>query len=92
MDGQRHICLRCDSADCHYYRHCGARCAAHWDGNVDLQQKDMMLALTLGRKMGMPLPLGAASNEMLNACRGLGLQHNDFVTVFEVYRKMGGMS
>jgi 3-hydroxyisobutyrate dehydrogenase-like beta-hydroxyacid dehydrogenase len=59
---------------------------------VDLQQKDMMLALTLGRNMGMPLPLGAASNEMLNACRGLGLQHNDFVTVFEVYRKLGGMS
>lgn len=61
-------------------------------GNVDLQQKDMMLALTLGRNMGMPLPLGAASNEMLNACRGLGLQHHDFVTVFEVYRKLGGMS
>jgi 3-hydroxyisobutyrate dehydrogenase-like beta-hydroxyacid dehydrogenase len=61
-------------------------------GNVDLQQKDMMLALTLGRNMGMPLPLGAASNEMLNACRGLGLQHDDFVTVFEVYRKLGGMS
>lgn len=61
-------------------------------GNVKLQQKDMLLALNLGRKMGVPVPLGAAANEMLNACRGLGLEHNDFVTVYEVYRKLGGMS
>jgi 3-hydroxyisobutyrate dehydrogenase-like beta-hydroxyacid dehydrogenase len=58
---------------------------------VNLQQKDVLLALGLGRKMGMPVPLGAAANEMLNACRGLGLEHNDFVTVYEVYRKLGGM-
>lgn len=60
-------------------------------GNVNLQQKDMLLALNLGRKMGVPIPLGAAANEMLNACRGLGLEHNDFVTVYEVYRRLGGM-
>jgi 3-hydroxyisobutyrate dehydrogenase-like beta-hydroxyacid dehydrogenase len=61
-------------------------------GSVNLQQKDMMLALTLGRKMGVPVPLGAAANEMLNACRGLGLEQRDFVTVYEVYRKLGGMA
>jgi 3-hydroxyisobutyrate dehydrogenase-like beta-hydroxyacid dehydrogenase len=61
-------------------------------GNVKLQQKDMLLALNLGRKMGVPVPLGAAANEMLNACRGLGLEQNDFVTVYEVYRTLGGMS
>jgi 3-hydroxyisobutyrate dehydrogenase-like beta-hydroxyacid dehydrogenase len=61
-------------------------------GNVNLQQKDMLLALTLGRKLGVPAPLGAAANEMLNACRGLGLERNDFVTVYEVYRRLGGMS
>jgi 3-hydroxyisobutyrate dehydrogenase-like beta-hydroxyacid dehydrogenase len=61
-------------------------------GNVKLQQKDMLLALTLGRKMGVPVPLGAAANEMLNACRGLGLEQNDFVTVYEVYRTLGGMT
>ena len=60
-------------------------------GSVNLQQKDMLLALGLGRKMGVPVPLGAAANEMLNACRGLGLEHHDFVTVYEVYRKLGGM-
>jgi 3-hydroxyisobutyrate dehydrogenase-like beta-hydroxyacid dehydrogenase len=61
-------------------------------GNVNLQQKDMLLALDLGRKMGVPVPLGAAANEMLNACRGLGLAEHDFVTVYEVYRRLGGMT
>lgn len=61
-------------------------------GSVNLQQKDVLLALGLGRQTGMPVPLGAAANEMLNACRGLGLEHNDFITVYEVYRKLGGMS
>lgn len=61
-------------------------------GNVNLQQKDMLLALELGRKMGVPIPLGAAANEMLNACRGMGLAHHDFVAVYEVYRRLGGMS
>lgn len=61
-------------------------------GDVNLQQKDMLLALTLGRRMGVPVPLGAAANEMLNACRGLGLDQNDFVTVYEVYRRLGGMT
>jgi 3-hydroxyisobutyrate dehydrogenase-like beta-hydroxyacid dehydrogenase len=60
-------------------------------GNVNLQQKDMLLALELGRKLGLPVPLGAAANEMLNACRGLGLAHHDFVAVYEVYRRLGGM-
>lgn len=61
-------------------------------GNVNLQQKDMLLALQLGCKLGLPVPLGAAANEMLNACRGLGLAHHDFVAVYEVYRRLGGMS
>ena len=58
--------------------------------NVTLQQKDMLLALDLGRRQGSPVPLAAAANEMLNACHGLGLSHRDFITVFDVYRRMGG--
>jgi 3-hydroxyisobutyrate dehydrogenase-like beta-hydroxyacid dehydrogenase len=58
--------------------------------DVTLQQKDMLLALDLGRRQGSPVPLAAAANEMLNACHGLGLSHRDFVTVFDAYRKMGG--
>jgi 3-hydroxyisobutyrate dehydrogenase-like beta-hydroxyacid dehydrogenase len=59
--------------------------------NVNVQQKDMVLALELGRKLGVPVPLGAAANEMLNACRGVGLDHEEFVAVFDVYRRLGGM-
>ncbi|MBI1989960.1 MAG: NAD(P)-dependent oxidoreductase [Betaproteobacteria bacterium] len=60
--------------------------------DVNLQQKDMLLVLELGRKLGMPVPLAAAANEMMNACRGLGIDHRDFVTAHEVYRRLGGMS
>lgn len=60
--------------------------------DVTLQQKDMTLVLELGRKMGVPVPLAAAANEMMNACRGLGLGHHDFVIAHEAYRRLGGMS
>jgi len=58
--------------------------------DVTLQQKDMVLALDLGRKLGSPVPLAAAANEMMNACRGLGIDKRDFVTAHEVYRRLGG--
>jgi len=60
--------------------------------DVTLQQKDMLLALELGRKLGSPVPLAAAANEMMNACRGLGIDHRDFVTAHEVYRRLGGQT
>jgi 3-hydroxyisobutyrate dehydrogenase-like beta-hydroxyacid dehydrogenase len=60
--------------------------------DVTLQQKDMVLALDLGRKLGSPVPLAAAANEMMNACRGLGIDGNDFVVAHEVYRRLGGQS
>ena len=60
--------------------------------DVTLQQKDMILALDLGRRLGSPVPLAAAANEMMNACRGLGIDHNDFVIAHEVYRRLGGQS
>src|SRR5260370_343373 len=54
--------------------------------DVTLQQKDMVLALNLARQLGSPTPLAAAANEMMNACRGLGIDGNDFVVAHEVYR------
>ena len=60
--------------------------------DVTLQQKDMLLVLELARKLGSPAPLAAAANEMMNACRGLGLDRNDFVIAHEVYRRLGGQS
>jgi 3-hydroxyisobutyrate dehydrogenase-like beta-hydroxyacid dehydrogenase len=60
--------------------------------DVTLQQKDMILALDLGRKLGSPVPLAAAANEIMNACRGLGIDGNDFVVAHQVYRRLGGQS
>ena len=60
--------------------------------DVTLQQKDMLLALNLGRTLGSPVPLAAAANEMMNACRGLGIDHKDFVAAHEVYRRLGGQA
>jgi len=60
--------------------------------DVTLQQKDMLLALEQGRKLGSPVPLAAAANEMMNACRGLGIDHHDFVIAHQVYRRLGGQS
>ncbi len=58
--------------------------------NVTLQQKDMVLALEVARRQGSPAPLGAVANELLNACRGLGIDHRDFVTVIDVYHMLSG--
>ena len=58
--------------------------------DVNLQQKDMTLVLELARKTGVPVPLAAAANEMMNACRGMGLDRHDFVIAHEAYRRLGG--
>ena len=58
--------------------------------DVNLQQKDMLLVLELARRLGSPVPLAAVANEILNACRGLGIDHRDFVTAHEVYTTLGG--
>ena len=60
--------------------------------DVTLQQKDMILALEVARRQGSPAPLGAVANELLNACRGRGIDHRDFVTVFDIYHLLSGMS
>ena len=60
--------------------------------DVTLQQKDMLLALNLGRALGSPVPLAAAANEMMNACRGMGIDANDFVVAHQVYRRLGGQT
>jgi len=60
--------------------------------DVNLQQKDMLLVLEQGRRLGSPVPLAAAANEMMNACRGLGIDNRDFVTAHEVYRTLGGIN
>ncbi len=58
--------------------------------DVNLQQKDMHLVLDLAKKLGSPTPLAAAANEMMDTCRELGLDKNDFVIAHEAYRRLGG--
>jgi 3-hydroxyisobutyrate dehydrogenase-like beta-hydroxyacid dehydrogenase len=60
--------------------------------DVDLQQKDLLLALELGRRLSASLPLTSVASELLNATRAIGLADRDFVRVHEVYRRMAGLS
>jgi 3-hydroxyisobutyrate dehydrogenase-like beta-hydroxyacid dehydrogenase len=59
--------------------------------NVNMMQKDMNLALELGRQMDIPLPTTAVTNEFLTAARGMGLEEKDFATLFEVLAQMSGV-
>jgi len=60
--------------------------------NVNMMQKDMLLALELGRKVDVPLPTTATANEFLTAARGMGLVEQDFAVVFEVLARMSGVA
>jgi 3-hydroxyisobutyrate dehydrogenase-like beta-hydroxyacid dehydrogenase len=58
--------------------------------DVNMMQKDMMLALDMGRALDVPLPTTAVSNEFLTAARAMGFAKQDFAVVFEVLAKMSG--
>ena len=60
--------------------------------NVNMMQKDMNLALELGRQLDVPLPTTAATNEFLTAARAQGLQEQDFAILFEVLARLSGVS
>src|SRR2546429_4786637 len=59
--------------------------------NVNMMQKDMLLALELGREFDVPLPTVAGSNEFLTAARAMGLAQHDYAIVFKVLAKMAGL-
>ena len=60
--------------------------------DVELQQKDLVLAQELARRLGMSLPTCAATSEMLNAARASERADRDFVvSVHEAYRRIGGL-
>ena len=60
--------------------------------DVPLQQKDMTLVLEQARLLASPAPLAAIANDLMNASRGMGFGHQDFVTAHRAYRRMGGES
>jgi len=59
--------------------------------NVDMMQKDLNLAVELGQRLEVPLPLTAACNEFLTAARGMGLAKYDMAVVFDVLAAMAGV-
>ena len=59
--------------------------------DVNMMQKDMMLALEMGRRLDVPLPTTAVTNEFLTAARGMGLVKQDFAVMFEVLAQMSGI-
>ena len=60
--------------------------------NVNMMQKDMLLAMEMGRQLNVPLPTTAICNEFLTAARGMGLVEQDFAVMFDVLAHMSGVS
>jgi 3-hydroxyisobutyrate dehydrogenase-like beta-hydroxyacid dehydrogenase len=59
--------------------------------DVNMMQKDLLLALEMGRQLDVPLPTTAITNEMLTAARGMGLAEKDFAVLFEALARMAGI-
>jgi len=60
--------------------------------DCNMMQKDMLLALEMGRALKVALPTTAVANEFLTAARGIGLEKQDFACVFDVLAQMSGVS
>lgn len=59
--------------------------------NVNMMQKDLNLALELGRQVNVPLPTTAVTNEILTAARGMGFVEEDYAVIFKVLAQMSGL-
>jgi 3-hydroxyisobutyrate dehydrogenase len=59
--------------------------------DVNMMQKDLLLALELGRELDVPLPTTAITNQMLTAARAMGLTEKDFAILFEALARMAGL-
>ena len=56
-----------------------------------MMQKDLLLAMELGRTLNVPHPGTALSNEFITAARGMGWEKLDFAVVFDVLARMAGV-
>src|SRR5579864_5825798 len=59
--------------------------------DCNMMQKDMLLAMELGRQLNVPVPTTAVSNEFLTAARGMGWEKKDFAVMFDVLAQMSGI-
>ncbi len=60
--------------------------------DCNMMQKDMLLAMELGRQLKVPVPTTAVSNEFLTAARGMGWEKKDFAVMFDVLAQMSGVT
>lgn len=60
--------------------------------DMNMMQKDIQLALDMGRELEVPMITSALSNEMLTTARAVGLAEKDFASLFEVLAQMAGTS
>jgi len=60
--------------------------------DVNMMQKDMLLAIELGRESNVPLPTSVVVNELLTSARALGLEKRDFAVLFQALEAMAGGS
>lgn len=58
--------------------------------DVNMMQKDMLLAIELGRDSNVPLPTSVVVNELLTSARALGLEKKDFAVLFNALEAMAG--
>jgi 3-hydroxyisobutyrate dehydrogenase len=59
--------------------------------DVDMMQKDLLLAQEAGRRHDVALPTTAVANELLTAARAMGLAKHDYAIVFEVLAHLSGV-
>lgn len=59
--------------------------------DVTMMQKDMGLALELGKQLSVPLPTTAVANEMLTAAGAMGMGRQDFAVLFDVLAHLSGL-
>jgi 3-hydroxyisobutyrate dehydrogenase-like beta-hydroxyacid dehydrogenase len=59
--------------------------------DVRMMQKDLQLALETGREAGVPMPTTATVNQLLSACRGLGMEKEDFAAVYYALARLSGL-
>jgi len=59
--------------------------------DCNMMQKDLNLALELGRELEVPLPTTALTNEFLTAANAMGIGDRDFAVLFDVLASMSGV-
>ncbi|HEX3784143.1 MAG TPA: NAD(P)-dependent oxidoreductase [Pseudonocardiaceae bacterium] len=70
----------------------GRRAFANADFRLDLMRKDMLLALTEASRLGVELPVTAATNEMLRRAESDGLGAFDCAAVLAELERMSGIT